>query len=28
MSSGLMEDSYHFERIAVLQSMVLAAIVD
>lgn len=28
MSSGLMEDSYHFERIAVLQSMVLAAITD
>jgi CubicO group peptidase (beta-lactamase class C family) len=28
MSSGLMEDSYHFERIAVLQGMVLASIVD
>ncbi len=28
MSSGLMEDSYHFERIGALQGMVLAAIVD
>lgn len=28
LSSGLMEDSYHFERIAALQSLVLAAIVD
>ncbi|MGD9603165.1 MAG: serine hydrolase domain-containing protein [Gammaproteobacteria bacterium] len=28
MSSGLMEDSYHFERVAVLQGLVLAAIVD
>jgi len=28
MSSGLMEDSYHFERIGVLQGMVLAAIID
>jgi len=28
LSSGLMEDSYHFERIAVMQGLVLAAIVD
>lgn len=28
LSTGLMEDSYHFERIGVLQGMVLAAIVD
>jgi CubicO group peptidase (beta-lactamase class C family) len=28
LSSGLMEDSYHFERIGALQSLVLAAIVD
>ena len=28
LSSGLMEDSYHFERIGRLQGMVLAAIVD
>jgi len=28
MSTGLMEDSYHFERIAVMQGLVLAAIVD
>lgn len=28
LSSGLMEDSYHFERIGVMQGLVLAAIVD
>lgn len=28
LSSGLMEDSYHFERIGALQGLVLAAIVD
>lgn len=28
LSTGLMEDSYHFERIAVMQGLVLAAIVD
>lgn len=28
MSSGLMEDSYHFERIAVMQGLVLSALVD